>query len=322
MNTLTDKVIAIMGPTASGKTALAMALYDEMDVELISVDSALVYRQMDVGSAKPSSEELLKYPHHLIDICDPAVPYSAANFKSDATNLIQEIHQKNKTPILVGGTMLYYKALLQGINELPAADPAIREKLIKQANKDGWLAMHQRLREIDEVAAERIHPNDPQRIQRALEIFEISGKNITEWQQQPIESNHHWNVISIAVAPREREVLRARIAQRFEQMLDHGFEEEVKCLMARGDLKDDLPAVRAVGYRQMWQYLNHQIDYEEMKFRGITATRQLAKRQMTWLRSWPDLNWLHPEDYNEPQQLCSKAMSLINTVKNKCKKDQ
>jgi tRNA dimethylallyltransferase len=312
MNQSGAKVIAIMGPTASGKTALAMALYDELDVELISVDSALVYRQMNIGSAKPSVEELQRYPHHLIDICDPANPYSAADFKNDATKLIEEIHQRNKIPILVGGTMLYYKALLQGINELPAADPTIREKLLAQANKQGWQAMHQRLQKIDAVAAERIHPNDPQRIQRALEIFEISGKNMTEWQQQPIQLPHQWQVISIAVAPREREILRARIAERFELMLENGFEKEVKALMQRGDLNEDLPAVRAVGYRQMWQYLNNQIDYEEMKFRGIIATRQLAKRQMTWLRSWPELNWLHPEDYAQQKDLTAKAVALIN----------
>ncbi len=304
------KVIALMGPTASGKTALAMSMYDQFNVELISVDSALVYRQMDIGTAKPSVEELVAYPHHLINICDPSQPYSAANFKTDATELVLDIHRRGKIPLLVGGTMLYFKALLQGINELPAADPKIREQLAKMAQQEGWEYMHQQLKKVDPVASKRIHPNDPQRIQRALEVYEVSGKSMTDWQQQSPKNNPKWNVISIAVAPREREVLRQRIAERFELMLQQGFEDEVKALMARGDLSNDLPAVRAVGYRQMWQYLQNEIDFEEMKFRGITATRQLAKRQMTWLRSWPDLHWLHPEDGN----LLAKSLALIDVI--------
>ncbi len=302
------KVIALMGPTASGKTALAMELYDKLDVELISVDSALVYRQMDIGTAKPTTEELKKYPHHLIDICDPSEPYSAADFKNDATQLIDGIHSRGKIPLLVGGTMLYFKALLQGINELPSANEKIRQNLSQMAEQKGWEYMHQRLQQVDPVAGKRIHPNDPQRIQRALEVYEVSGKSMTEWQQSSPKNDHDWQVISIAVAPKEREVLRQRIALRFEQMLEQGFRQEVEQLIARGDLKDDLPAVRAVGYRQMWQYLQGGMDFDEMKFRGITATRQLAKRQMTWLRSWPDLNWLYPEDDN----LLQTAIDLIN----------
>ncbi len=305
------KVIAIMGPTASGKTDLAMGLYDNLDVELISVDSALVYRQLNIGSAKPTQQELNKYPHHLIDICDPAQPYSAADFKKDATELIQRIHKKNKVPVLVGGTMLYFKALLQGINELPAADPEIRKELTTEAEKIGWDGMHRRLQTIDAVAAKRIHPNDPQRIQRALEVYQISAKTMTEWQLKPAKLDHHWEVTSIAIAPHQRETLRQRIAERFEDMLTQGFEEEVKLLLERGDLDIDLPAIRAVGYRQMWQYLCGEIDYEEMKFRAVTATRQLAKRQMTWLRSWPDLSWLHPEDFQNRDSLLSAALALV-----------
>lgn len=285
-----------MGPTAVGKTSLAMALYEEIPAEIISVDSAQVYKGMNIGTAKPTPEELSKYPHHLIDICDPAEPYSAANFNSDARGLIQQIHQQDKVVILVGGTMLYYRALLQGFHPLPEADENIREKLLLEAEQKGWLHLHQRLEAIDPVAAKRIHPNDPQRIQRALEVFEISGKTLTELQQLDIPHNDDWQVVSIAIAAESREVLRENIAVRFHQMLEQGFEKEVQSLIGRGDLHAALPSIRAVGYRQMWDYLHGNMDREEMIFRAITATRQLAKRQMTWLRSWPNIQWLSASD--------------------------
>ncbi len=311
-----NRVVCIMGPTAVGKTALAMDLYDalsegniseqarisgvrshqESKAEIISVDSALVYRGMDIGTAKPSAAELENYPHHLIDICDPAQPYSAANFSADASTLIQKIHQKGKTVILVGGTMLYYRALLEGFHVLPAADEAVRKKLLSEANEKGWGHLHHRLKAIDAVAAKRIHPNDTQRIQRALEVFEISGQTLTELQQQTLRVQNNWQLISLAVAAESREILRQTIAERFYQMLEQGFEKEVQGLIERGDLHTALPAIRAVGYRQMWDYLHGRMDREQMILKAITATRQLAKRQMTWLRSWPDIHWLKGND--------------------------
>ncbi len=304
-----NKVICIMGPTAVGKTSLAMSLYEDMPAEIISVDSALVYKGMDIGTAKPTPEELAKYPHYLIDICDPAQPYSAANFNADARTIIQQIHQQGKVVILVGGTMLYYRALLQGFHPLPEADENIREKLLLEAKTKGWAQLHQRLKAIDPVAGNRIHPNDPQRIQRALEVFEISGKTLTELQQADIQHQDNWQVVTIAIAAESREILRENIAMRFHQMLEQGFEKEVQGLIDRGDLHTALPSIRAVGYRQMWDYLHGDMEREEMVFRAITATRQLAKRQMTWLRSWPNIQWLSATD----PHISAKAIKI--TVK-------
>lgn len=288
-------VICIMGPTASGKTALALALSEYLqDVEIISVDSALVYRGMDIGTAKPSLDEMAKVPHHLIDILDPALSYSAADFRNDALRLIKEIQQRGKRPILVGGTMLYFKALLQGISELPAADPQVRAELEAEATVKGWGGMHQQLERIDPVAAARIHPNDPQRINRALEVYRITGKTLTaltEDRGSPLP----FAVKQFAIAPTDRAVLHQRIAERFEHMLIEGFEQEVQLLLARGDLHPQLPSIRCVGYRQMWDYLSGRINFSDMQQQGIAATRQLAKRQLTWLRSWSDLVWLKSE---------------------------
>ncbi|MFU8785072.1 tRNA (adenosine(37)-N6)-dimethylallyltransferase MiaA [Aliidiomarina sp.] len=297
---LQQGVICLSGPTAAGKTALAMALAKQFPVELVSVDSALIYREMDIGTAKPTREELETCPHHLINICDPAEIYSAANFRTDALRLINSIRERGNIPLLVGGTMLYYRALLAGLSALPAADPEVRKQLQDDAERQGWLALHERLQKIDAVAAKRIHPNDPQRLLRALEVFAISGKSLTELtqRQQPGLPRPTWQ---IAVAPPERSQLHENIAKRFHMMIAAGFEQEVVALRARGDLHLDLPSMRCVGYRQMWQYLDGEMSHEEMIERAIIATRQLAKRQITWLRSWRGLTWLNPlqDDINE-----------------------
>jgi tRNA dimethylallyltransferase len=289
------KVIFLMGPTASGKTALAMELYQRIPSELISVDSALIYRGMDIGTAKPTAEELSAAPHHLIDILDPASVYSAADFRTDALRLIADIHSRGKTAILVGGTMLYFRTLLQGISPLPEADAQIRQQIEAEAAAHGWGYLHQQLACFDPVSAARIHPNDPQRINRAVEVYRLTGKSLTELTEQKGEP-FPYKVQQFAINPTDRSELHQRIAVRFRQMLDAGFADEVKALMQRPDLHLDLPSMRCVGYRQMWLYLQGQLSGQEMIEQGIAATRQLAKRQLTWLRSWPDLNWLKTED--------------------------
>lgn len=288
-------VICIMGPTASGKTALAIALKQQLNkAELISVDSALVYRGMDIGTAKPTAAELAEAPHHLIDIRDPAQSYSAADFRTDALTLISDIQQRGNVPILVGGTMLYFKALLQGISELPAADEQIRAQLEEEARQQGWGALHQQLAAVDPIAASRIHPNDPQRINRALEVYRLTGHSLTELTAKQPEP-FPYKVHQFAIAPTDRGELHQRIEMRFMQMLAQGFQSEVQQLLDRGDLHADLPSIRCVGYRQMWDYLQGNVDYQQMVNQGVAATRQLAKRQLTWLRSWPDLCWLKSE---------------------------
>lgn len=284
-------VIFLMGPTASGKTALAMALHQALPLEIISVDSALIYRGMDIGSAKPTAYELTQVPHHLIDIRDPAESYSAADFRSDALRLIADIQHRGNIPLLVGGTMLYFKALLDGISPLPEAQPEVRQQLEQEAEKLGWAELHRQLAEVDPVSAARIHPNDPQRINRALEVYRITGQSLTELTAQKGEP-FAYPVHQFAIAPQDRAVLHQRIALRYLQMLDSGFEDEVRVLKQRPDLHLDLPSMRCVGYRQMWQYLDGECSYDEMVQRGIAATRQLAKRQLTWLRSWQQLTWL------------------------------
>ena len=284
-------VIFLMGPTASGKTALAMALHQALPVEIISVDSALIYRGMDIGSAKPTADELTQVPHHLIDIRDPAESYSAADFRSDALRLIADIQHRGNIPLLVGGTMLYFKALLDGISPLPEAQPEVRQQLEQEAEKLGWAELHRQLAEVDPVSAARIHPNDPQRINRALEVYRITGQSLTELTAQKGEP-FAYPVHQFAIAPQDRAVLHQRIALRYVQMLESGFEDEVRVLKQRPDLHLDLPSMRCVGYRQMWQYLDGECSYDEMVQRGIAATRQLAKRQLTWLRSWQQLTWL------------------------------
>lgn len=291
---MSNQILCLMGPTASGKTALALEIAKQIPAEIISVDSALVYRQMDIGTAKPTPEELAIAPHHLIDIIDPLENYSAADFRTDALTLIPQIIAKGRLPILVGGTMLYYKALIEGISPLPEADADVRQDIECDAERIGWDGLHQQLAEFDPVSAARIHPNDPQRINRAIEVYRLTGKSMTELTETKGEPLPY-QVRQFAIAPHERSMLHERIAQRFELMLQQGFEQEVRQLHQRGDLHPGLPSIRCVGYRQMWEYLDGLVTYDEMVYRGIAATRQLAKRQLTWLRSWPDLQWLLTE---------------------------
>jgi tRNA dimethylallyltransferase len=280
-----------MGPTASGKTALAIELCQALPCEIISVDSALIYKGMDIGTAKPTAEELAQAPHRLIDILDPVQSYSVAEFRRDALAAMQDITQRGRIPLLVGGTMMYYKALTEGLSTLPKADSLVRAEIEKKAQKNGWQALHHELQGIDPASAQRIHPNDPQRLTRALEIYHISGKSMTELSlnKQP---SAPYQFSQFAIAPQDRQILHDRIAQRFDIMLNSGFEEEVVTLKKREDLHLDLPSMRCVGYRQMWQYLEGNINYQEMREKGLAATRQLAKRQLTWLRSWQNLHWL------------------------------
>ena len=302
-------VVCIMGPTASGKTALAMALHDAIDSDIISVDSALVYRDMDIGTAKPTAQELAKYPHRLINLKDASESYSAAEFCKDALNEIAKIRANNRVPILVGGTMMYFKSLIEGISPLPEADPEVRKKIEAEAAVNGWEHLHQQLLTIDPESGERIHKNDPQRITRALEVYRISGKTMTELTQikGPRLSG---DILQFAIAPKERADLHARIALRFEQMIAQGFEQEVDRLRMRDDLHTNLPSIRCVGYRQMWQHLDGDYDHDEMIFKGVCATRQLAKRQLTWLRNWPEIQWLDMENENNLQQIITALSKL------------
>ncbi len=284
-------VIAIMGPTASGKTGLALDIAAKVDSEVISVDSALVYKGMDIGTAKPSQDEQAGVVHHLIDIIDPAESYSVSQFVNDTNALIGDILSRGKVPILAGGTMMYFNALINGISPLPKSDEKVRDEITQQAQRLGWSKLHDELRGVDPISGERIHPNDPQRITRALEVYRSTGKTLTHWQQQEGEKCPY-NIAQFAIAPADRAVLHERIATRFDMMLEAGFEQEVLKLYERSDLHEDLPSIRSVGYRQMWQYLDGQLSYAEMRERGIIATRQLAKRQLTWLRGWEQVTWL------------------------------
>ena len=302
--------IFLMGPTASGKTDLAIQLRQQLPVEVISVDSALIYRGMDIGTAKPSKAQLALAPHRLIDICDPAESYSAANFRTDALREMQEISAQGKIPLLVGGTMLYYKALLEGLSPLPSADEKVRSEIEAKAALIGWGGLHQELSKIDPISAQRINPNDSQRINRALEVFYLTGKTLTELTAQKGEALPY-NILQFAIAPEQREVLHLRIEQRFHKMIELGFQQEVEKLYRRPDLNENLPSIRCVGYRQMWEYLRGDYDHDEMVFRGICATRQLAKRQITWLRGWTSpIQWL---DSLQPAQALEKVLASVST---------
>lgn len=297
-------IICLMGPTASGKTDLAIKLCQHLNTEIISVDSALVYKGMDIGSAKPNAEELTQAPHRLIDLIDPADSYSAADFRRDALDNIAELHSQGKIPLLVGGTMMYFKALLEGLSPLPNADQTVRAQLEIEAHEKGWPAMHRELSTVDPVAASKINENDSQRINRALEVFRLTGKPMSELQEvkpEPLQ----FNVLQFAIAPQARATLHQRIEKRFKIMLDMGFEKEVLTLYKRKDLHPDLPSIRCVGYRQMWDYLAGECDYDEMVFKGIAATRQLAKRQLTWLRGWQNITWLESGDEENLQRVLS-----------------
>ncbi|HED33612.1 MAG TPA: tRNA (adenosine(37)-N6)-dimethylallyltransferase MiaA [Gammaproteobacteria bacterium] len=299
-------IIFVMGPTAAGKTDLAIACVEQLGCELISVDSALVYRGMDIGTAKPDAQTLQRAPHKLIDIIDPAEAYSVGRFREDALDEIRACLNRGKTPLLVGGTMLYYKALQEGLSELPAADETVRARLDEQAELHGWQYMHQRLADIDPVSAERIHPNDPQRIQRALEVYEISGKTLTNFWQLQQPTGLPWNVIKIAFFPQDRALLHGRISRRFHQMLELGFIEEVENLRGGGNLHLDMPSMRCVGYRQVWEYLDGKMSRGSMIERGIIATRQLAKRQLTWLRKEKNCNF-----YDIEQEIYHKILKNL-----------
>ncbi|MDP3816334.1 tRNA (adenosine(37)-N6)-dimethylallyltransferase MiaA [Pseudomonas sp.] len=294
--------IFLMGPTAAGKTDLALELARVLPCELISVDSALIYRGMDIGTAKPDKSVLAEFPHRLVDIRDPAESYSAAEFRADALAAMADISGRGRIPLLVGGTMLYYKALLEGLADMPAADPQVRAELEARAQVEGWQALHDELRAVDPESAARIHPNDPQRLIRALEVYRVSGQSMTVHRQRQAAENtaggasvggqFPYTVAQLAIAPAQRQLLHERIARRFRLMLEQGLIDEVEGLRQRSDLHAGLPSIRAVGYRQVWDYLEGNLSKVQMEEGGIIATRQLAKRQFTWLRGWDDVQWL------------------------------
>ncbi len=292
-------LVCLMGPTASGKTDLAIELAEVHNCELVSVDSALVYRGLDIGSAKPD------YPHHLVDIRDPTEPYSVADFCEDARAAILDILARRRIPLLVGGTMLYFKALLEGIADMPAADPEVRQHLESEARAKGWPHLHRMLEEVDPELAASIHPNHSQRIGRALEVYLSSGVTMSEWRRRQAARGgglltDAYQVCQLAICPAERSELHARIARRADLMIEAGLVEEVRGLYQRGDLTLDLPAMRAVGYRQMWGHVRGEYDLARARELLIQATRQLAKRQLTWLRGWPDLHWIYTDSAGRP----------------------
>ncbi len=302
--------VFLMGPTASGKTELAVELVRSLPCDIISVDSALVYRGLDIGTAKPGPEVLAVAPHRLIDICDAAEAYSAARFREDALREMAAISGQGRIPLLVGGTMLYFRALQYGLSEMPSAQPQLRARLEAEAAQKGWAHMHRRLAQIDPVAGARIHPNDPQRIQRALEVYELTGQTLTALQSRDGEQKLPYRLVKLARSPKDRKVLHQRIAQRFHHMLELGFEDEVRALLARGDLSSSLPSLRCVGYRQMCEYLRGECTRERMIERAITATRQLAKRQLTWLRADSQVHWLD----EAAGDLKGQAMNIIQSA--------
>ncbi len=304
-----SKAILLMGPTASGKTALSVALAQALDAEIISVDSALVYRGMDIGTAKPNLAERGGIPHHLIDILDPKLAFSTGQFKSMALELMNDIVARGKVPLLAGGTMLYFSALTQGLATLPEANPEIRRKLDRELAEQGKEAIHARLARIDPNAAARIHVNDPQRIQRALEVYEISGKPLSSFFDNTRQGEQPFDFVKLIVAPEQRRTLHEKIAIRFRQMLAQGFLDEVKALKARADLEESMPSIRCVGYRQAWAYLNGEYDYDTMVEKAVAATRQLAKRQFTWLRK--EENALH---------LVSDSENLVDIALRHCRR--
>lgn len=283
------QVVCLMGPTASGKTGLAVELAQHHNFEIISVDSALVYKGMDIGTAKPDAELLAKAHHRLIDIIDPTESYSAADFVLDAVDHVQDILSKGKTPLLVGGTMMYFNALQKGLAEMPNANAELRATIEQEALEKGWASLHEELQKVDPAAALRIHPNDPQRLQRAIEVYRLTGKTMTQFWSEQESVSLPFDMINMAVMPKERSVLHERIEQRFYDMMDQGFLAEVEGFYRRGDLSIEMPSMRCVGYRQLWQYLNGDDLLDDAIFKGVVASRQLAKRQLTWLRGWEDL---------------------------------
>jgi len=303
-------VVCLFGPTASGKTPLAIHLVQHFPCEIVSVDSAMVYRGMNIGTAKPDAEVLRTAPHRLIDILDPSVSYSAGQFRVDALREIEDIIANKKIPLLVGGTMMYFRVLQQGLATLPKADLTLRAELQSQAEKEGWEFLHEQLALIDPVAAQRISSRDTQRIQRALEVYQLTGKTITALQLEDTNPLSGYHIYNLALAPADRSKLHERIAMRFDQMLSSGFVEEVITLFARGDLTPEMPSIRSVGYRQAWDYLAGVSSYTDMREKAIIATRQLAKRQMTWLRSWPGVEWLDADS----GRVTDQASQLLDKV--------
>jgi tRNA dimethylallyltransferase len=288
-------VVVLMGPTASGKSRLAIELADALNGEIVSVDSSLVYRGMDIGTAKPTPAERAAVPHHLIDILDPSEVFSTGQFRDQTLALIADIAARGRLPLLAGGTMLYFNALLRGLAELPSADPAIRRAIEARAAREGWQALHAELARIDPPAAARIHPNDPQRLQRALEVFYITGRTLSDLCEGSRSPELPFRPLRLVLAPSSRAVLAERIAERFRRMLEEGFLEEVEVLHRRGDLNETLPSIRAVGYRQAWAYLEGECDFDSFAERVIIATRQFAKRQFTWLRKETEATWLESD---------------------------
>ncbi len=304
-------ILCLAGPTASGKSASTHILAQHWPIEVIVMDSATIYRDMDIGTAKPSTEEQAAIPHHLLDIRDPAESYSAAEFATDATRLIQEIRARGHYPVLCGGTMLYYKALREGLNDLPQADPAIRQQLDERAQEIGWPGMHEELTRIDPVTAARLAPRDSQRIQRALEIFHISGKTMSDWlkdKAQPQEGSHQY--VTMSLEPEDRSWLHKRIAVRYHDMIEQGLLQEVEKLYQRPDLHPGLPSIRCVGYRQLWSYLDGEVSLDLAIEQAIAATRQLAKRQLTWLRSEPERQQFNCQNPQAAEQIVQAARQI------------
>ncbi|AWG35588.1 tRNA (adenosine(37)-N6)-dimethylallyltransferase MiaA [Alcaligenes aquatilis] len=304
-------ILCLAGPTASGKSASTHTLAQHWPIEVIVMDSATIYRDMDIGTAKPSAEEQAAIPHHLLDIRDPVESYSAAEFATDATRLIQEIQARGHYPVLCGGTMLYYKALREGLNDLPQADPAIRQQLDERAQEIGWPGMHAELTRIDPVTAARLAPRDSQRIQRALEIFHISGKTMSDWlkdKAQPQEGSHRY--VTLSLEPEDRSWLHKRIAVRYQDMIKQGLLQEVEKLYQRPDLHPGLPSIRCVGYRQLWSYLDGEVSLDLAIEQAIAATRQLAKRQLTWLRSEPERQQFNCQNPQAAEQIVQAARQI------------
>lgn len=306
-------VVAIMGPTASGKTSAALAIAQSIPCEIISVDSALIYQGMDIGTAKPSDEERSQVPHHLIDILDPSLSYSVKQFRDDASRLISDIQARSKLPLLVGGTMLYFKALRDGLDDLPSADLALRSQLNMEIARHGTAALHARLRELDPITAKRLNPNDTQRVQRAMEIILLSGQPMSSQLDKADKPELTFELMSLALEPSDRKVLHERIANRFDVMLSAkpGLIEETAALKQRSDLHSGLPSIRCVGYRQAWDYLDGKINRDSLREMGIAATRQLAKRQLTWLRSMPDRQVIDCLSPNPIEQILGLVTSRL-----------
>lgn len=305
------RALFLMGPTASGKSALALTLADQLPVEIISVDSAAVYRHMNVGTAKPSPAIRARYPHHLLDCIEPTESYSAARFCADAQIAMQDIVARGRVPLLVGGTMLYFKALREGLDALPGTDIDIRNALDEEAAQRGWPALHAELAHLDPITAERLKTTDAQRIQRALEVYRSSGRTLSSYHRSGSRQPLQAELLSLGWQPQDRAQLHARIAERFITMLDEGLDDELRALRERTALCANMPAMRCVGYRQMWQYQDGELTWDEMREKGVIATRQLAKRQMTWLRSWHGLEYFNSQDPQAPAALLQCVRSFL-----------